>query len=493
MPIVNNIRAEFIPVNFEKPAVLKQKTIQANGVYNASDDNADGFSSVTVVVPKPAPNLQELNITPSTEPQTITVPGTIDGYGPVNVSGVENVLPENIRENVTILGVTGTAHVPERYIEFTNNNQGFLSKTARQINLANVTKLARYVLVGGYTDCDFSNQTINMSSIQEIGPYSCLWCFSGVVADKIDFSGVTTIGFHGCDSMCAKLYLSAANIKEIDFSGLERVGVTTRAYQFNNFCKECQGLEYVNFGSLKLINTGVGTTNNGCFQNAFSESTLHNINMQKLEIIRGAYAMSYCFSDCKNLTPLELSSLVYVSGNYALRNFCTGCTSLTSVSFLSLKSLDGTSAMVYAFSGCSALQHLYYPALRVISVGGFSDLCNNIPSITLHFPSNMQSTIEGMSGYSTTAPFGAVSGTVLFDLPATNLLTGANTTVYERNPKYDTATALAWRVQDSGNIPDIVIDWTPFYTNGTTDPQVGDTLYSDAECTTAVTTIDSIA
>jgi hypothetical protein len=47
-------------------------------------------------------------------------------------------------------------------------------------------------------------------------------------------------------------------------------------------------------------------------------------------------------------------------------------------------------------------------------------MCSAIPNITLHFPSNVQSVIEGLDGYSATAPFGAVSGTVLFDLPATS-------------------------------------------------------------------------
>ena len=91
-----------------------------------------------------------------------------------------------------------------------------------------------------------------------------------------------------------------------------------------------------------------------------------------------------------------------------------------------------------------------------------------------------------------TAGFGGTSTTVLWDLPSTFILTGANTTQYERNPRDDTATALAWRVLDGGTDADPVIDWTSFYTSGTTDPSLGNTIYSDAACTTAVTTISSI-
>ena len=61
------------------------------------------------------------------------------------------------------------------------------------------------------------------------------------------------------------------------------------------------------------------------------------------------------------------------------------------------------------------------------------------------------------------------------------------------NPKYDTASALAWRVKDTGSASNPTIVWTPYYTSGTTDPTVGASIYSDDACTTEVTTISSIA
>ena len=82
---------------------------------------------------------------------------------------------------------------------------------------------------------------------------------------------------------------------------------------------------------------------------------------------------------------------------------------------------------------------------------------------------------------------GGTNTTVLYDLPATNILTGADTKEYERNPKYDTATALAWRI--NGTMPNT----TTYYTSGLTDPTVGTTIYSDSACTIAETTVDSIA
>lgn len=57
--------------------------------------------------------IESLNVTPTTSAQTITAPSGIDGYSPINVSAVtssidSNITAENIKKDVSILGVTGT-------------------------------------------------------------------------------------------------------------------------------------------------------------------------------------------------------------------------------------------------------------------------------------------------------------------------------------------------------------------------------------------------
>jgi hypothetical protein len=76
--------------------------------------------------------------------------------------------------------------------------------------------------------------------------------------------------------------------------------------------------------------------------------------------------------------------------------------------------------------------------------------------------------------------FGGTNTTVLFDIVTT--LTGVDTNSYTRSQKNSTATATAW---DNGG--------TLYYTSGTAEPVVNDTIYSDSACTTAVTTISAIA
>lgn len=83
------------------------------------------------------------------------------------------------------------------------------------------------------------------------------------------------------------------------------------------------------------------------------------------------------------------------------------------------------------------------------------------------------------------APFAASEGfdVLSFKMRTVNGIIGVDTKTYIRNPLYDTESAWAWRIGD---------DLTPYYTSGDFFPLVGDSIFSDAECTDEVTTIDSI-
>ena len=68
-------------------------------------DYASKIAGTTVIEAK--------SITPSTEEQTITASGSVDGFSPITVAAVtaaidENIVAENIKAGVTILGVEGT-------------------------------------------------------------------------------------------------------------------------------------------------------------------------------------------------------------------------------------------------------------------------------------------------------------------------------------------------------------------------------------------------
>lgn len=209
-----NIRAEFIPVNFNKPAVLTTKTITQNGVYDAVTDNADGYSSVTVVVPENEVHTQELNVTPTTSNQTFTPSVGVDGFTPVNVSAVNatidpNIQEGNIKDGVSILGVVGNYQgtTPTGTITITAN--GVYDVTDKATADVQVPTSAPAV----YRPLMVNNGTITSdtsvgfmplpSNARDVGTFVYAYAYSGNSnVTSVDLSGLTTItGEKACHNM----------------------------------------------------------------------------------------------------------------------------------------------------------------------------------------------------------------------------------------------------------------------------------------------------
>lgn len=91
-------------------AKLITKSVDSNGVYSAADDDADGYSKFTVNVQYTG---QEKTLNPSKTTQIILPDSGYNGItkitlNPVTSSIDENIIASNIKQGVSILGVTGT-------------------------------------------------------------------------------------------------------------------------------------------------------------------------------------------------------------------------------------------------------------------------------------------------------------------------------------------------------------------------------------------------
>ena len=267
-----------------------------------------------------SPVISPLSVTPTTSSQTITAPSGTDGYSPISVSAVtssidSNIVAGNIKNGVSILGVTGN-------YEGSGGGGSFIG-------------IPREVKNGVYQ-------------------------------------------------------------------------MPTESFTF----------------SLPDDATDVGQS--GLYY-AFSRCTgLTSVDLSSLTTVSGSNGFDSAFNGCTALTSVDLSSLTTVSGTNGLYYAFSGCTALTSVDLPSLTTVSGSSALSSAFRNCTGLTNIYFRALTTSSFGSYTNQFSSMMSgtgssttHTLHFPSNLQSTIKGLSGY---PAFGGTSSKVrlLFDLPATS-------------------------------------------------------------------------
>lgn len=348
---------------------------------------------------------------------------------------------------------------PERYLSYSVSNGDLVHDTSvtSMIDLSGVTTLTiGYILNAAFKNCTNITGTLDFSNITSIsGVYACyqmcMGC-TGVTGVQIGFTTIT--GDYACNEM---------------FSG-------------------CTGIT----GALDLSSI-TSISGNRCCIKMFNNCKITSVDLSKLTTVTGGYACNSMFMGCTNLTTVDISLLTTVpAGAFGVQQHLQSMfayTALTTITFQSLATLAANAACSQMFWNTTTLTSVYFPSLKSFgnNTNQFYNMLQGCTGVTVHFPSNVQSVIGSWSDV--TNGFGGTNTTVLFDLPATNTLTGADSVTYTRNPKYDTATALAWKVGAYGTT-----NFTPaYYTSGTTDPAVSDTIYSDSACTTAVTTISSIA
>ena len=183
----------------------------------------------------------------------------------------------------------------------------------------------------------------------------------------------------------------------------------------------CTGLTSVDLSALTTV-----SGNNGLNYAFFNCTGLTSVDLSSLTTVLGSSGFAYVFSDCTALTSIDLSSLTTASGSSCLSYTFQSCTALTSVNLSSLTTVSGDNALRYTFQGCTGLTDIYFRALTTSSFGTNTNQFNNMMSRTgstkthtIHFPSNMESTISGLTGYPL---FGGTSGYVVlaYDLPATS-------------------------------------------------------------------------
>lgn len=164
----------------------------------------------------------------------------------------------------------------------------------------------------------------------------------------------------------------------------------------------------------------------GMYYKFYQNTGIRSVSFPDLTTLSNNSALYYCFRENSNLTTISFPELASITGSSVFGYAFYGCP-LTTITFPKLADVSGASCLRYSLQACRLLTSLSFPALKTTSFGSnttqFNSMFNSNTaadsgSLTVHFPSNLQSTISGLTGYPN---FGANSSriTLLYDLPAT--------------------------------------------------------------------------
>lgn len=276
----------------QSATVLVPKTITQNGVYNPADDNADGYSSVTVNVSGGAPQNIPLEINNGTleRPQTsfsYTMPSSVTSIG----------------EHAFQWSFVGSA-IEEFW--FSQNITSITSDYACSQMCSDCASL---------TFVDFSN----IEQVNGTETFSMAFAGTGLqVLSTVIQSIYGTDVFNGVCNGCTAL-------EAIDFPLLTTI---TGSQNFASACGGCTSLLTADFSALTTISGGSAN-----FTYAFSGcEALNEVLFDSLTTISGGYVFEQAFSGCISLTELNfpsLTTLTNTDGESTFNDMLVGCDGVT--------------------------------------------------------------------------------------------------------------------------------------------------------------------
>lgn len=341
--------------------------VTKNGTVDPS-----GYAEIDVDV---QPTLQTKSVTPSDRQQVITPDRYYDGLSEVTVSGVtaaidQNITASNIKDGVTILGVTGT-YDPQPSLE---------SKTT------SYTANGTYTITPstGYDGMDEVEVTVNVPSTGSNCPdwSSIGWDCSDVAASGIDADLAYTA------QKKAEYDASSGYSKQETFFNSSivftpTIQFTDRTQAGRGYFYGCSNLRYVRGVTFKSEYSSSKCDASYMFRNC---NSLKNVTIDLTDNnpdVRYVVGGEEMFSMGNSGTDYSLNSVTITNSNglTSALNMFAGRTKLTSVS------IDDTSnitRMYGMFTNCNSLQSVpTFNTSKVTNMELMFDRCTNLSSVPL--------------------------------------------------------------------------------------------------------------
>lgn len=400
--------SEIASIKTEKPEQEKTVTIAENGTTEVMPDTDKVLSKVTVTTDV-QPTLQEKTVAPTTTQQIVTADSGKDGLSKVTVEAVtaeidSNIVPENIKKDITILGVTGT-------LESGGGQETTGDYTVKVIDYDGTVLLEKKGNTGDVIDLPTA-PTHDKLIFEE-------WSASVNVTNN-----QVTIADN--DITVGAIYTTASGQSEFDITLTKVTGLsvtlkmngtkdwgdgssgttTTHTYTaYGDYTIKCNGKTMTTSSSSGLFGQSSSAINYSCVRVRLANITsiggyalnycysLTSITIPSSGISIGSNAFQACysltsisipdgttnirvsaFSDCASLTSITIPSSITIIGNNAFYN----CSSLTSITIPSGVTSIGT----YAFFSCYTLTNISIPSIT--SIGDYAFYyCHLLTSITI--------------------------------------------------------------------------------------------------------------
>lgn len=265
------------------------------------------------------PITQEKTVIPTAGQQIVTPDEEYTGLSKVTVEAIqdENLISENIKNGVDILGVTGNyvgGKYAPRYISFYNYSGTELDEEIANLDTSNITKMS-YMFNACNKLTSLKLSSFNTSNVTDMTGmfYNCqklttLDLSSFNTSNVTDMSGV----FYNCSTLPSldlsnfntsnvtsmmQMFLGCGNITTLDFSSFNTANVTDMSNMFQN-CSKLLDLNLSNFNTSKV--KSMSNMFYGCQKLTLLDLSSFNTS--------NVTSMSYMFNNCLSLTTLKLTN-----------------------------------------------------------------------------------------------------------------------------------------------------------------------------------------